>query len=205
LLPYQEPGQGKDVKYVVIFRNPEEALVSMHHFIAMHNESWFELWGMPKEAMQRPDFETFYREVLVANGFQDMLFGFVASWWPFRDRANVLFLHYADMKRNHEGSLRKVANFLGFQVTEGQWRSIVEYTSFPWMKKHQHKFEGSTLSEVPVLKSGAMVRRGKVGAANEDGMSEEIAAAIRDYGRQMIEDDAALRWYYEGGQLPPTA
>jgi aryl sulfotransferase len=201
LLPYQEPGQGKDVKYLVVVRNPDEALVSMHPFIAMHNDAWFELWGMPKEAVHRPDFETFYREVVVEKGFQDMLFGFVASWWPFRDRPNVLFLHYADMKRDHEGSIRKIADFLGFEPSEAEWPAILEYTSFPWMKAHQDKFEVGTIAQVPVLKSGAMVRRGQVGAAKEDGMSEGIAAAIRERGQQMIEDAAALQWLYEGGPL----
>jgi hypothetical protein len=201
-LPYQEPGRGKDVKYVVVVRSPDEALVSMHHFIGMHNDSWFELWGMSKEAVHRPDFDTFYREVLVENGFQDMLFGFVASWWPFRDRPNVLFLHFADMKRDHEGSIRKVADFLDLQPTEAQWPSVLEYTSFPWMKTHQHKFEASSVSDVPVLKPGAMVRRGQAGAAKEDGMSQEIAAAIRDHGRKVVDDDTALQWCYEGGPLP---
>ena len=62
-LPYQRPGVGKDVKYVVVVRNPEEALASLRPFIAAHSREWFELWGVPHEALVRDDLESFFAEV----------------------------------------------------------------------------------------------------------------------------------------------
>ena len=40
----------------------------------------------------------------------------------------VLLLHYSDMKRDHEGSIRKIADFLGYKPTKEQWRKVLELT-----------------------------------------------------------------------------
>ena len=39
-------------------------------------------------------------------------------------------LHYTDMRKDHEGSIRRIANFLGISPSEAQWPVISEYTSF---------------------------------------------------------------------------
>ncbi len=148
-----------------MFRNPEEALVSAKPFLEKHTNEWHELWGVPKTAVTRPDFATFYREVIDAKGWQHLLFGFLASWWPLRHNDNILFLHFADMKRDHDGSIRKLSDFIGTQPTDEEWAAITEYTSFPWMKRHTVKFESSTIGAVPVLQPGAMVRKGKLGTS----------------------------------------
>ena len=202
LLPYQRPGPGrKDVRYVVVARNPDEALASMHPFIHAHTDAWFDLWKLPREALCRPDFASFYQEV-AKEMFPRMLFGFVAGWWPLRHSDNVLMLHFSDMKADHEGSVRKIARFLGFRPTAKQWPKILEYTSFAWMKAHEDKFELRTVAPVPVLDSGAMMRKGRVGAAKDDGVTLEISADVARIGRGILKDGAALEWFYRGGALP---
>ena len=97
------------MKYLVVFRNPDEALVSFRPFLEQYSDEWFDLWQMPRAAMCRPDFPSFYSEVIDSHKMQGMLFGFLAAWWPLRREKNVLFLHYSEMKRDHEGSIRKIA------------------------------------------------------------------------------------------------
>jgi hypothetical protein len=201
-IAYFGAGAKPDVKYIVVFRNPEEALVSFKPFLEQHTDEWFDLWGMPRGAMSRPDFVTFYDEVIDANGMQGMFFGFLAAWWPLRHQRNVLFLHYNDMTRDHEATIRSVADFLGVQPNTSQWSSILEYTSFSWMKKHTEKFEGHTVGVAPILKRGAMIRKGAAGKAKEDGMTDAIAKRLRGIGERICTDAGAVRWYYEGGQLP---
>jgi hypothetical protein len=46
-----------------------------------------------------------------------------------------------------------------------------------------------------------MVRKGAVGRAREDGMTDEIATHLREVGGRICEDADALRWLYEGGEL----
>ena len=201
-LPFLKSGEDKDVKYIVVFRNPEEALVSFRPFLEQHSDEWFDLWQMPRAAMCRPDFPSFYSEVIDSHGMQGMFFGFLASWWPLRDQRNVLFLHFSDMKREHEASVRKIAEFLGVSPTADQWPVILEYTSFPWMKQHEDKFEASTVSKVPILKSGAMIRKGEVGKADSDGMTAEISRHLRATGSRICSDATAVNWFYDGGALP---
>lgn len=204
-LPFIRSGVGKKLKYLVIARNPEEALVSFKPFLEQHSDAWYALWGVPREAVTRPDFTAFYNEVVTPGGMQGMFFGFLAAWWPLRNEPNVLFLHYADMKRDHEGSIRRIATFLGVVPDADRWPAILEYTGFAWMKAHEDKFEAGSTSAIPPLNPGAMMRKGKLGAAREDGMTEEIAAHLRAVGESICPDKAAVEWLYRGGTLPPVS
>lgn len=201
-VPFQEPGAGKAVKYIVVFRNPEEALVSFRPFIGQHRDEWFDLWQVPREALYRPDFPAFYADVVEANGMQEMFFGFLASWWPLRHRSNVLVLHYSDMKHDRESAIRKVAEFLEVELTPPQWSAVFTHTAFEWMKQHESKFEARTAGAIPILKSGAMIRKGEAGQAHSDGMTKEIARHLREAGSEMVRDPTAVNWYYHGGELP---
>ena len=203
LLPYVEPGpSAPDVKYIVVVRNPEEALVSMKPFIEGHSQAFFDHWQVPKHAMARPTFDAFYREVLANMPVAEMFFGFVASWWPLRNKPNVRVYHFSDLKWDPERIIPAIAGFLGFTPGPDQWPRILEYCSFEWMKRFQDKFELQHLLGFPVLDSGAMVRKGALGAAKDDGMTEEIAREIRERGAQIIRDPRVLDWMYRGGERP---
>jgi len=205
-----------DLKYIVVVRNPEEASVSLKPFLEAQNPRLFDLFGVPEMRAQitRPTFEQFFHEVML-EGFPGMpappggmltmfFFGFINGWWPHRNKPNVLFLHYSEMKRDHEGSIRKIAAHLGFEPTAEQWPKILEYTSFPWMKAHEDKFEIPTLCPFPLIVPGGMVRKGAAGKAAEDGMTPEIAAIIHQWAEKMVPDPAARKWLFEGGAIPPA-
>ena len=70
------------------------------------------------------------------------------------------------------------------------------------MKANQSKFETFPRSVVPILESGAMIRKGQTGAAHEDGMTKEISTQLRAFGANMVPDPVTLAWLYEGGPLP---
>jgi aryl sulfotransferase len=58
------------------------------------------------------------------------------------------------------------------------------------------------VTDVPVLKTGAMIRKGRLGQAADDGMTPEIARDLREAGRRMCPCADALEWIYNGGPLP---
>ena len=193
MMPYHAPGAGTDVQYVVVVRNPDEVLASFFPFIKSHSREWFSLWGIDKDEFIPPDIETYF-EMFGKAMMPGALFGFMAAWWPLR--------HEKNMKRDHEGSVRRIADFLGFEPTAEEWPAILEYTSFPWMKQNEHKFEIRHAAHTPILDPGAMVRKGKAGAARDDGVTPEMSAELETMGKELLPDEQAFEWLYKGGALP---
>lgn len=116
-LPYRE-----DLKYIVVFRNPEEAMVSFLPFLKGHRQEMWDYFnaGMVKAAFVGPDDITFkdwfYEKALPFSpapgvpappgGLLDVFFNsFIEGWWPYRHKSNVLMLHFNDMKADHEGKV----------------------------------------------------------------------------------------------------
>jgi aryl sulfotransferase len=56
------------------------------------------------------------------------------TFWAHRDLPNVHFLHYADMKADLEGEMRRVARALAIEVDEARWPALVKAATFEDMK-----------------------------------------------------------------------
>jgi len=59
----------------------------------------------------------------------------VQSFWDFRQLPNIYLLHYADLKADREGEMRRLAEFLDIEVDESAWPTLVEAASFEAMKQ----------------------------------------------------------------------
>ena len=53
--------------------------------------------------------------------------------------ANILFVHFANLKRDMPGQMRRIAEFLDVPIDETRWEEILEYCSFDWMKRNATK------------------------------------------------------------------
>nr|WP_255216683.1 sulfotransferase domain-containing protein [Pseudenhygromyxa sp. WMMC2535] len=198
MVPYVAPDAGGPaVQYVVVMRSPEEAAVSMRPFLASHTQAFHELWGM--DEMHYDSFATFFTEIVEGIGLGRAFFEFLASWWPLRDQPNVELIHFSALKRDPEGTIRSLAEKLGFSLDAAQWRRVLEHVSFAWMKANHRKFDMQDVAQVPILKAGGMVRKGQVGKAHEEGMTEAFAARLRAFSEGIIDDPVALSWLYGGG------
>jgi len=62
-------------------------------------------------------------------------FSFEQSYWRERDRANLLLVHYNDLKEDLAGEMRRIADFLDIAVPESLMPSLVEAARFETMKK----------------------------------------------------------------------
>ncbi len=201
VLPFWPRGEGSDVRYVVVVRNPDEVVASVRPFLASHTPEFIEQWGLPGDMLTYPTFADFFDDLGLPT-FGPRVFDFVARWWPHRHDARVLMLHYSDMVADHGGSIRKVADFLGFAPSRDDWERVLEYTSFSWMKAHSEKFDLRSVSQVPWLRPGAMIRRGRAGVSQEDGITPAMSKAIAEVGRELLPDAGAFQWCYEGGPVP---
>ena len=60
----------------------------------------------------------------------------------------------------------------------------------------------ATVGDIRVINPGGMIRKGKLGASAEDGVTEAISKTIADIGRQVLPDDRAFEWCYYGEPIP---
>ena len=56
------------------------------------------------------------------------------TFWDERDRPNIVFLHYDDLKLDLEGEMRTLAQRLEIEVPEEQWPALVDAAGFESMK-----------------------------------------------------------------------
>lgn len=59
----------------------------------------------------------------------------VASWWPHRHRADVLFVHYNDLQRDLAGEVRRLAAFVGVEVDAEDVAALVAGASIEAMRQ----------------------------------------------------------------------
>ena len=86
------------------------------------------------------DIATYFQEWLAKDGYPWWPFWeSVRSWWEIRNLPNVTFVHFATLKRDMPGVMRRLAAFLEIDVDESRWERIVEYCSFDWMKRNATK------------------------------------------------------------------
>jgi len=63
-------------------------------------------------------------------------FDHVLEWWKHRDAENILFLKYEDIKKDHRGVVKKIAEFMGHDLKEEVIDVIVEKSTFHNMKEN---------------------------------------------------------------------
>ncbi|KAF2883516.1 hypothetical protein ILUMI_22689 [Ignelater luminosus] len=123
LLHEQITNGTKTPKMVVMLRNPEDTCVSLYH----HSQIIDQYTGTFKEfctlfVAGRVSFGPFWKQVL--------------SFWEQRNRPNLLFIRYNEMKENLPDVIRKVATFLGKALAEEEIKKLSEHLSFESMKKN---------------------------------------------------------------------
>ena len=131
-------------KYIYIGRDGRDAVWSMHnhhynfarHFYELFNnnprrgpDGRFEV-GPPTE-----DVVQYFREWLNRDGYPWWPYWeHVRSWWSVRNLPNVLLVHFARLKADMPGEIRRIAAFLDIPIDETRWPSIVEHCGFDYMK-----------------------------------------------------------------------
>jgi len=74
-------------------------------------------------------------------------------------------LSFKSMKRDLEGTVRKVAEFLDVHLSEEAMREVCSKSSFAYMKSVESKFEMWDL--IPWRKHTSMIRKGAQGGSSE--------------------------------------
>jgi aryl sulfotransferase len=133
-------------KYIYIGREGRDVVWSMYNHHANANDKWYEALndtpGRVGPPIQRPpaDIRQYWRDWMDRDGHPFWPFWEnVRTWWAIRELPNVMFIHFANMKRDMPGEIRRIAAFLDIPIDESRWPAIVEHCSFDWMKKNASK------------------------------------------------------------------
>lgn len=142
-LPYYE-----NVSYICVGRDPRDAFMSMGaHQRNINPEAMIKLAENathpappPAPAPKTPG-EQFRKWIAATNQPEDpddplssSVLHYAQTFWKFRHLPNILMVHYADLKADLGGEMRRIAEFLRIEVPDAKWPELVEAASFEYMK-----------------------------------------------------------------------
>ncbi|BCJ39363.1 sulfotransferase [Actinoplanes ianthinogenes] len=123
-----------DVTYLVVGRDPRDVAVSMHHHRRnLDDEVIHRLLPGSGSAPSRPAGS---RE-RVLQWISDSLPGLVhhlGQAWERRDDPAVVLVHHADLSRDLDGEMRRIAGRLGIEIPEEAWPGLVAAAGFEAMR-----------------------------------------------------------------------
>ena len=162
LVPLDSPA-----KFVAVTRDPLDCAASGFHFYsslllgpaAPPPDIWLDFFASDK---------TFYGP----------WHQFTATWWAARDRDNVLFLRFEDLKSDTEDTVRKIAAFLDIDLSPDQVQRVLDRTSFEAMHEINDRFTPVrqniwSNSETKIIRKGAVGDGGRL-------FSDAAIARFRD-------------------------
>jgi aryl sulfotransferase len=130
-------------KYIYIGRDGRDVVWSLYNHHANANEKWYDALnktpGLVGPPIERPpgDVRQYFLEWLERDGHPFWPFWEnIRSWWEIRDLPNVHLTHFAALKQDMPGEIRRIAAFLDVPVDPASWDAILEHCSFEYMKKH---------------------------------------------------------------------
>jgi hypothetical protein len=160
-----------EAHYIWVVRDPKDVFVSSYHFIRR---------TMLGPLM--PSLEKWLDLYLSEDTFVGSWAEHLQSGWALRDRPNVLFLTYEEMKQDLGRTVDRIAALMGVALTADEREAVVHRSSYEYMKAHGRQFDTIGLSPPWATPQGAMVRRGRSGVADEL-LSAADQQRIDDYWR----------------------
>lgn len=170
----------KGCRYIVSFRDPQDAVVSFYYFMTG--------WLIEPGAIPLQEFVE-YRALDRDRGPD--YWDHMASWLRQRDNPDVLLLTFEEMKEDLRGVVERVAGFIGIEDEEAI-DSAVEHSSFEFMSTHRAPFSeawtrnhAARILGIPVESEASKVRQGTVGQ-NRQELSTSTRQRLDEIWKQTI-------------------
>ena len=138
-------------KAVICLRNPKDTVVSYYH-----HEKLITVHGYTGDFSTY--FDLFMDDLVIYSSYYE----YTKEAWKLRNHPNVCLLFFEDMKKDLASSVRKVAKFLGKQVTNKQIKALVDHLSFKKMK-HNSAVNRDGKGKKYFASDGSFMRKGEVG------------------------------------------
>jgi len=185
-----------DAKYIFVGRDGRDAFMSMcNHRTIMKDEVVDGLNqraladGVPPMPPWDGDPHAFFAQWL-ADG---AMLAHTATYWQRRARANLLFVHFADLKADLAREMRRIAEFLEIEVPAAKWPQLVERCTFEAMKAR-----GDEIGAFAIFEGGAknFLFKGTNGRWRDVLRADELAAYAKRVAETLPGDAAA--WLERG-------
>jgi hypothetical protein len=184
----------KGGRYINSCRDPRDALYSMYKFM----EGWF----MEPGAISLDDFA---RGTFIVAGAPGSSGGdywtHLKSWWARREDPDVLFMAYEHMKEDLEGTIRRVAAFMGVEVDDELLAITLEHSSLEFMQQHKDRFDDKLMRErsvalvgLPANSDSSKVRSGQVGESRQQ-LSAEVVEQLDEIWQRQITAELGFEDY----------
>jgi aryl sulfotransferase len=145
-------------KYIYVGRDGRDAFMSLCNHWQMGNDNWYTaLNDRPNRA--GPPMPRYHPQTMTPASLFDRwlsegwethtwetdgwpwwsLFYNAATWWQFRDKANILHVHFSNLKKDLPGEMRRIAAFLEIPIDEERFPEQVRKCTFEYMKGNAEK------------------------------------------------------------------
>lgn len=118
------------MRYVVTLRDPKETFISFYRF--------FDGWHLEPGALTM---EEFFPVWMGGGPGGCDYFIHLLSWWSRRGAPDTLMTTYSKAARNRPWMIRRMAAFLGIELTDGLAAMVEEHSSRDFMHEHRDRFD----------------------------------------------------------------
>ncbi|KAI6657287.1 Amine sulfotransferase [Oopsacas minuta] len=122
--PYKFLPKNPATKYLYIYRNPKDVVVSMYNHLS--NDVFHSDIGTFDEFFQ------FYVENNCFNHCEH-----IKGYFEHKDDPNFFILSYEDLHKNFKMKVDEIASFLGIELTEELYQLIAKETNFETMRENE--------------------------------------------------------------------
>ncbi|HEY2355899.1 MAG TPA: sulfotransferase domain-containing protein [Phenylobacterium sp.] len=150
-LPYDALPIYAGVKLIHVARDGRDAALSLHNHLANFTPQMLaqfdeRLLNDPKFSAPFPRFAaddpaTFFH-LWLTDGDTDgdgdtgaSFFHLENSFWAVREQPDVLMVHYADLKKDLLGEMRRIAAYLAIEIPQALWPSLLQAASIDSMRR----------------------------------------------------------------------
>ena len=160
-------------KSVVCLRNPKDTVVSYYH----HEK-------LMKSHGYTGDFPTYFDLFMDNLVIYSSYFEYVKEVWRERNHPNVCLLFFEEMKRDLTPSVKKVARFLGKNLSDDMVEKLVNHLSFKQMKDNPAVNKEASRKLGLFTEEGHFMRKGEIGDWKNyftDDMNKRMDEAIEKH------------------------
>ncbi|XP_075434924.1 sulfotransferase 1C4-like isoform X2 [Ascaphus truei] len=161
-------------KVIYVARNARDTMTSFYHFdhmVTFHPDP-----GTWEQYVQR-----FMKGDVGWGSWYDHVKGF----WEKKDKHNILYLFYEDLKKDPLKETRKIMRFLEKDLPEEMLKRIVHQSSFNQMKENSMSNNSTFPMEILDHTKGSFMRKGTVGDWKTMFTVRQNELFEEDYRRQM--------------------